>query len=217
MRHRSTALTVGALVLALGAGACAGSGGTEAASQTPSASALSKAATLRASLDAMFAEHVTLAAAATNAALGGRTAEFEAAAAVLTGRNANDLAAAVGSVYGKKAQDAFLPLWNEHIGFFVDYTTAVATKDGAKQQKAVDDLTAYTQEFGAFLNSANPNLPKGAVADLVLERVLTLKAVVDAQAAKDWGTAYRGLVDAIHHMDMIGAALADAIAKQKGF
>ena len=30
----------------------------------------------------------------------------------------------------------------------------------------VDDLVGYTQDFGAFLSGANPNLPKLVVADL---------------------------------------------------
>ena len=41
----------------------------------------------------------------------------------------------------------------------VDYTVGVATNDKAKQDKAVADLIGYTQDFGAFLQSANPNLP----------------------------------------------------------
>jgi hypothetical protein len=49
------------------------------------------------------------------------------------------------------AGDAFLPLWRKHIGFVVDYTTGLAAKDKAKQDKAVADLVAYTQDFGAFL------------------------------------------------------------------
>src|SRR5581483_3522810 len=89
-----------------------------------------------------------------------------------------------GSVYGPNAEKAFLPLWRRHIGFFVDYTTGVATKDKAKQEKAVNDLLAYTKEFGAFLHSASPSLPADAVAELVKEHVLTLKAVVDDQAAR---------------------------------
>ena len=38
------------------------------------------------------------------------------------------------------------------------------------------------QDFGAFLQSANPNLPKPVVADLVKHHVLTLKAVIDANS-----------------------------------
>ena len=80
------------------------------------------------------------------------------------------------------AGQAFLPLWRKHIGFFVDYTKALGAKDQAAADKAVADLTAYAGEFAAFLSSANPNLPKATVTDLVTQHILTLKSVVDAQA-----------------------------------
>ena len=143
---------------------------------------------MRTALNLALREHVYLAA-ATNAALGGRNAEFEAAAAALDG-NSVDVAAAIGTVYGPEAGKAFLPLWRKHIGFVVDYTVGAASKDKAKQDKAVADLVAYTEDFGAFLASANPNLPKDVVADLVKHHVLTLKDVIDPQAAGDQAKAY---------------------------
>src|SRR5581483_4271242 len=102
----------------------------------------SKPAALRVALNNALREHAILAAFATNAALGGRQAEFQAAAGALDG-NSQDVAKAIGSVYGQGAQDAFLPLWRKHIGWFVDYTVGVATKDKAKQDKAVNDLVGY--------------------------------------------------------------------------
>jgi hypothetical protein len=171
------------------------------------------AAALRTTLNGLLQEHVFLAADATGAALGGRQAEFEAAAAALDG-NSVDLAKANGSVYGPEAEAAFLPLWRKHIGFVVDYTVGVATKDTAKQEKAVNDLVAYTQEFGAFLNSASPSLPADAVAELVKGHILTLKEVIDAQAAGDFTKAYTSLRAAAAHMPMIADAHASAIVKQ---
>jgi len=171
------------------------------------------AAGLRTSLNVALREHAYLAAAATNAALGGRDAEFKAAAAALDG-NSVDIAKAIGSVYGADAEQAFLPLWRRHIGFFVDYTVGVATKDKSKQDKAVSDLVGYTQDFGAFLNSASPNLPKAVVADLVKHHVLTLKDVVDAQAAKDPARAFAAVRMAAGHMQMIADPLAETIVKQ---
>lgn len=204
-----------ALVLALAGAACGSSGDPEPrATEAAENGATTAGAALRARLGALLGEHVSLAASATGAALGGRSGEYDAAAAVLLGRNARDLAAVIRSVYGTEAADAFLPLWRRHIGFFVDYTQGVAARDRAKQRKAVDDLLAYTQEFGAFLASANPNLTKAAVASLVEEHVLTLKAVVDAQARGDLAGAYASVVEAIDHMDMIAAALAAAIVTQ---
>jgi hypothetical protein len=171
------------------------------------------AAELRAKLNTLLQEHAYLAAGATNAALGGRKAEFQAAAGALDG-NSVDLSKAIGMVYGAGAENAFLALWRKHIGFFVDYATGVATKDNAKQEKAVKDLVGYTQEFGAFLASANPNLPNGAVAELVKTHVLTLKDVVDAQGMGDQKKAYTALRAAASHMMMIADPLAMAIAKQ---
>jgi hypothetical protein len=171
------------------------------------------AAELRTALNGLLQEHVFLAADATGAALGGHQAEFEAAAAALDG-NSVDLAKANGSVYGADAEAAFLPLWRKHIAFVVDYTVGVATKDKAKQEKAVNDLVAYSQEFGAFLNSASPSLPADVVAELVKGHILTLKEVIDAQAAGDFTAAYTALRAAAAHMPMIADAHAGAIVKQ---
>ena len=171
------------------------------------------ATSLRVALNNLLREHAYLAALATGAALEGRTADFQAAAAGLDA-NSVDISKAVGSVYGAGAEQAFLPLWRKHIGFFVDYTTGAAMRDKAKQNKAVGDLIGYTQDFGAFLNSANPNLPKDAVASLVKEHVLTLKAVVDAQAARMPDKADQALRMAAAHMQHVADPLAAAIAKQ---
>src|SRR4029453_869629 len=101
-----------------------------------------------------------------------------------------------------------------HIGFVVEYTVGTASKDSARQTKAVNDLVAYTDDFGAFLASANPNLPKPVVADLVKHHVLTLKDVIDAQAARDQAKAYTAIRMAAAHMAKIADPLAGAIAKQ---
>jgi len=172
-----------------------------------------KASGLRSTLNTLFQEHIYLAAAATGAALGGREAEFKAAAVALDA-NSVAISKAIGSVYGQGAEDAFLPLWRKHIGMVVDYTVGVATNDKAKQDKAVADLIGYTQDFGAFLQSANPNLPKSVVADLVKHHVVTLKEVIDAQAAKDPAKAYTAVRAAAGHMQMIADPLAEAIVKQ---
>jgi hypothetical protein len=172
-----------------------------------------KAVELKSKLSTLLQEHAFLASSATGAALGGRQTEFQAAANALD-MNSIDVSKAIGMVYGQGAETAFLALWRKHIGFVVDYTTGVATKDKAKSDKAVGDLVQYTQDFGAFLASANPNLPKDAVAGLVKDHVLTLKAVIDAQAAGDAKKTYSALREAAMHMQMIADPLAAAIAKQ---
>jgi plastocyanin len=171
------------------------------------------AAGLRVTLNNLFAEHVYLAARATSGALGNRPAEFEAAAAALDA-NSVDISKAIGMAYGPEAEAAFLPLWRAHIGMVVEYTQGKAEKDEAKQMKAVNDLVGYTQDFGAFLSSANENLPKDAVAGLVKDHVLTLKDVIDAQATGDQAMVYATLRTAMAHMQMVADPLADATAKK---
>ncbi len=180
---------------------------------TAMATSSTKASGLRSTLNTLFQEHIYLAAAATGAALGEREAEFKAAAAALDA-NSVAISKAIGSVYGQGAEDAFLPLWRKHIGMVVEYTVGVATNDKAKQDKAVADLIGYTQDFGAFLQSANPNLPKSVVADLVKHHVVTLKEVIDAQASKDQAKTYLAMRTAAGHMQMIADPLAEAIVKQ---
>jgi hypothetical protein len=175
--------------------------------------AATTAGELKSALNTLLQEHIYLAAGATGAALGGRQAEFQAAAAALDG-NSQDIAKAIGSVYGADAGTAFLGLWRRHIGFVVDYTTGLATKDVAKQTQAVNALVGYTQEFAAFLSGANPNLPKDAVAELVKTHILTLKDVIDAQASQDPRKTWATLRAAGMHMSMIANPLADAIVKQ---
>jgi hypothetical protein len=203
--------------MGMGSGARSGHGhmamAQSAASDGMMASSATKAADLRTGLNYLLGEHILLASSATGAALAGRDAQFKAAAAALD-QNSVDISKAIGSVYGQGAEDAFLPLWRRHIGFVVDYTAGVATKDKAKQDKAVADLVQYTQDFGAFLASANPNLPKDVVAGLVKTHVLTLKDVIDAQAAGDQPKGFAAMRTAYAHMGMIAAPLAGAIVKQ---
>lgn len=174
---------------------------------------------LRLTLALLLGEHVLLTSSATEAALRGRTAEFEAAATELDS-NSVELAAALGPVYGPDAEAAFLTLWREHIGFFLDYTTGLATGDQALADQALADLVQYADDFGTFLAAANPNLPVAAVADLLRTHATMLISVIDAQATAtihasgDQQAAYPALQAAYAHMDMHASALASSIAAQ---
>jgi len=182
------------------------------ASMDMGADITSDAANLRTDLDYLLGEHLILAAKATGAALDGRTDQFEAYGGLLN-TNGTDLGGAIGSIYGPEAEDEWNRIWSAHNGFFVDYTTGVATDDTALADGAVDDLTTiYVPEFSAFLAGAT-GLPEDAIAGLVTDHVLQTKAVVDAQAAGDWEATYEAIRTAYAHMQMIGDALAPAIAE----
>jgi hypothetical protein len=170
----------------------------------------SAAADLRTNLNLALGEHLIFAAKATGAALDGRSDEF-AAYGDLLNKNGTEIGATIGAAYGTEAEDAFNKIWSAHNGFFVDYTTGVATKDMAKMDKAVNDLTTiYVPQFADLISGAT-GLPKDAVTQLTTEHVLQTKAVVDAQAKGDWKAAYAAIRTAYAHMQMIGDAIAPAV------
>ena len=171
----------------------------------------SAAADLRTSLNLALGEHIILASKATGAALGGRNEQFAAYGSLLN-TNGTDIGAMIGTAYGDDAKDTFNGIWSAHNGFFVDYTTGVATKDQAMMDKAVEDLTTvYVPDFAEFIAGAT-GLPMDAVVSLTTDHVLQTKAIVDAQGAKDWEAAYDAIRLAYGHMQMIGDAIAPAIA-----
>jgi hypothetical protein len=175
----------------------------------------SPAADLRVTLDRLLGEHAALAMNATNLGVKG-SKSFPAAAKSLD-RNSVELSKAITSLYGAKAGNTFLNgkfQWRAHIGFFVDYTVALAKKDKAGQDKAVANLIRYTKIHGAFLASAT-GLPTLAVQNDLRGHVLELKNQLDAYAAGDYTKAADLYRDAYHHMFMTGDLLAGAIAKQK--
>jgi hypothetical protein len=170
---------------------------------------------LRALLGRQLGEHAALAMNATNLGVTGSPA-FPAAAKALD-RNSVAISKSIAAVYGKAAGKAFLDgqfQWRAHIGFFVDYTVALATKDRAGQARAVANLKRYTVEHGKLLGGATGLPPKAVQADL-LQHVLELKAQLDAFANKQYAKAAGIYQDAYAHMFMTADLLASAIAKQK--
>ncbi len=171
-------------------------------------------AELRAGLTSLLEDHVYLASLAvdTGVKAGLDSSAFKAAAGVLD-ENSVALSKAIGGVYGDAAGEQFLALWRKHIGFFVDYAKGKATKKDALATKALEDLDGYRNDFGAFISSANPNLPKEAVAEELKPHIETLAAAIDAAAAKK-STVFSKLQAAAAHMPMTAKILAGGIAKQ---
>ena len=163
----------------------------------------------RAALDQLLGEHVFLASAATGAALGGRTDEFEAAAGALE-ENSRDISDALAGPLGKTPEQVF-ELWDSHIQMVVRYTQATAAGDRKAQRKEVNNLLGYAKTFGSVIGDAT-GLPPSTVEKLVTMHITTLKTVIDAQAKGKPDAAYDHLREAYAHMDMIAGPLAEAIA-----
>ena len=193
---------------------------TRAPSAAPSASAAASAATLtsksadlRTTLNLQLSEHVYLAGFSVAEALLGNTPGFEGGAAALD-QNSVELGKTIAAAYGPEAEKRFLELWRAHIGMFVAYTQASAKNDAAGKAKAVADLDGYRKDFDAFLSGANPNLPKGAVEQLLVMHVNGIAKAVDLLAAKDYKSGYANLKTAEDHSIMLADPITAAIVKQ---
>jgi hypothetical protein len=177
----------------------------------------SPAADLRVALNRLLSEHASLAMEAMRQGIDTgdlEDPEFVAAATALQG-NTDDLTAAIESVYGADAGEAFRTQWEAHIGFFVDYTVGVATDDQAAQDAALDELAGYRDDFANFLDTATGgNLPSDAAAAALQMHVDQLVAQIDAYAADDFAGAYATAREAYAHMGMTADALALAIIQQ---
>lgn len=171
-----------------------------------------KAADLRVILNGLEKEHVALASIATKNGFDGR-ADFAASAASLD-ENSVKISQAIGSVYGQAAADKFLEIWRSHITFFVNYTVAAKKGDKAGMDKAVSDLGGYIDAISDFLSTANSNLPREAVKELITQHVTLLKSVVDAHGAADYTKAYTQQNAAYEQIGNIADALSGAIVKQ---
>ncbi|GAC1371148.1 MAG: hypothetical protein NVSMB39_4650 [Candidatus Saccharimonadales bacterium] len=171
-----------------------------------------KAADLRVLLNGLEREHVDLASQATRNGFDGSSA-FAASGAALD-NNSVAISKAVGSVYGADAEAKFLDIWRSHIKFFVNYTVAAKSGDQAGMAKAVTDLGGYEDAISDFFSQANPNLPREAVHQLIVDHVNLLKGAVDAYGAKDYAGSFAKEHDANAQIGTIADTLSGAIVKQ---
>ena len=174
-----------------------------------------KSAGFRVAFNELLQEHLYLATSATNAALGGRSAEATAAIGALNA-NGNDLGAAVTGLFDAATGAEFNRIWSAHNGFFVEYTLGVAMNDPTRKTTATNNLyNVYVPEFAGLLQKAT-GLPLEVLAMLTKEHVDMTKAVIDAQAIKPETDASATNVAAADrmagkHMQKIGDPASKAI------
>lgn len=187
------------------------------AATAETASVDSPAATLTRDLTSLLAGHEYHAGIAIYTAVqaGGDLKDPTVQAAVKSlDRNSQALASAVGSIYGKPAEQQFLKLWRAHIGFFVDYTLGKATGNAQMAQTAQKNLDGYRNDFGALIEGATEGaLTQEQVAEALIPHVESTSAAIDAVVAGD-ASAFDKLQDAAHHLPMLATTLSGAIVQQ---
>jgi hypothetical protein len=168
---------------------------------------------LRLTLERQLGHHATLAIDAMRAGVRG-DADFEAAAGALSG-NTDDLTSSIELVYGAEGAQAFRDMWENHIGFFVDYTVGLAEGDQQAQDDAMAQLEQYRQDFSTFIEGASEGeIPADAVSEALQGHVDQLIGQIDSYHAGDFEAAYDRGYEAYTHMFDTADALAGGIAAQ---
>ncbi|PRO66114.1 copper amine oxidase [Alkalicoccus urumqiensis] len=173
----------------------------------------SPAADLRATLDQYLSEHAYLAVFTMQKGIDG-SEDFDQIAGALQ-QNTEDLTAAIESVYGEEAGSMFQEMWENHIGFFVDYVTATAEGDEAGREEALTQLDGYRADFSEFLEGAtDERLEAGALAEGLQMHVDQLVWAFDQYNEGDFDSAYDNIRESIHHMYGVSKGLSTAIVDQ---
>ena len=174
-------------------------------------------AKLRQTLTDLLNSHVYLAGIAVEQAVlteDPNSPQFKAAVTTLD-QNSQDLAAAIESVYGPEAGNAFLKQWREHIGFFVDYTIGGLRTTSRCSSKAASGSRRIP--WGLLC------LPRGSDRRRAFCGGSVRRTADARQQSRDRGRlgacgdpkVFSQLYEAAHgHMPMTAAALAEAIAGQ---
>jgi hypothetical protein len=189
MNTNSKILVAVAVVIALGIGTLAGTmigkskdDTNQMNTTTSNVAPDSASAKLRVDLNNLLREHVSTSLTVTrNIADGSSEAKLDGAKAAQTA-NAVAIATAVGSIYGKDAQDAITTPFVEHIVQSNNY--AVAVKDGnmAAQETSLAALRVQLRNVADVFNSAIPSLSSDSLYEaLSAHEDLLNKAAVEYQ------------------------------------
>jgi len=171
---------------------------------------------LRTQLEGLLGQHAILTVRLTRARLRGDEDLAQTADGALS-KNAADLAAPIGAVYGAEAAETFEQAWFNHITYVFDYARGVADDDAAVTAEARNQLDDYVTELSEYLGDATHQaMPVEVVAEELRMHVDHLLEQVDAYAAEDYERAYQLERESYAHMFPLGKALATGIVTGEG-
>lgn len=183
------------------------------AATTPAAGATTTpAANLRVELSELLGAHAILAQLAMQAGYSGNS-DYVALTSALN-QNTQQLGAAVASVYGQAAGQAFDKMWSGHIQDFVNYVVATKDHNAAGKAAALTALNQYRQQFSAFMAKADPYINANTLSQSLQVHVKQLIATFNAYVAGNYSQSAADFVSAYNHMFMDGDYFATAITEQ---
>ena len=171
---------------------------------------------LRAQLEQLLGQHAILTVRLTRARLRGDEDLAQSADEALS-KNAAEIAAPIGAVYGAEAAETFERAWFNHVTYVFNYARGVADDDAAVKSEARRQLDGYVIELSEYLGEATHQaMPADVVAEELRMHVDLLLEQVDAYAAEDYERAFQLERECYAHMFPLGKALAAGIVTGEG-
>ena len=171
---------------------------------------------LRAQLEQLLGQHAILTVRLTRARLRGDEDLAQSADEALS-KNAAEIAAPIGAVYGAEAAETFEQTWFNHVTSVFNYARGVADDDAAVMSEARRQLDDYVIDLSEYLGEATHQaMPAEVVAEELRMHVDLLLEQVDAYAAGDYERAFQLERESYAHMFPLGKTLAAGIVTGEG-
>jgi hypothetical protein len=171
---------------------------------------------LRAQLEQLLGQHAILTVRLTRARLRGDGDLAQSADEALS-KNAAEIAAPIGAVYGAEAGETFEQAWFNHVTSVFNYARGVADDDAAVMSETRRQLDGYMTDLSEYLGEATHQaIPAEVVAEELRMHVNLLLEQVDAYAAEDYERAFQLERETYAHMFPLGKALAAGIVTGDG-
>jgi hypothetical protein len=171
---------------------------------------------LRAQLEQLLGQHAILTVRLTRARLRGDEDLAQSADEALS-KNAADVAAPIGAVYGAEAAETFEQVWFKHVTSVFNYARGVADDDPAVRSEARRQLDDYVTDLSEYLGEATHQaIPAEVLAEELRMHVDLLLEQVDAYAAEDYERAFQLERESYSQMFPLGKALAAGIVTGEG-
>lgn len=178
-------------------------------STTPTFSAQSD---LRATMRKLWEEHVSYTRNFITSSLAGLEDTETVTQRLL--KNQDDIGNAIKPLYGEDAGNQLASLLREHILIAAEITTAAKNKDNAAVEAGKAKGRANAEQIANLLSSANPNLPRSQMADMLFRHLDFVIAQVTARLNKDWAGDIEANDQGREHMLQFADVLTAGIIKQ---
>ncbi|WP_138755030.1 glycosyltransferase [Paenibacillus sinopodophylli] len=129
-------------------------------------------------------------------------------------KNQQDIGDAIKPYYGEAAGNKLAELLREHIVIAGKIVEAAKQGNQADVEKYNKDWYKNADEIALFLSSANPNLSKKQLTDLLYMHLQLVTDTVTARLTKNWDADIVAFDKGIDHIIVLADTLSEAIVRQ---